>query len=95
MSKKFIVTTDNGGNEIERKPMINHPIESYLDYSVSEMLDLYYQATAEMYSKARKVTLLEGYLVNLLNGKALDAEQLAVTIEAGNNILDAINEVQR
>lgn len=95
MSKKYIVTTDDNGNEIERKPMTNHPIESYLDYSVSEMLDLYYQATAEFYSKARKVTLLEGYLISILNGKVLDAEQLALSIEAGNNIIEAIEEVRK
>lgn len=95
MSKKFIVTTDNDGNETERKPMTSHPIESYLDYSVSEMLDLYYQSTAELYSKARKVTLLEGYLISLLNGKALNDDELQLSIEAGNNIIEAINEVQR
>lgn len=95
MRKKYIVTTDNDGNEIERKPMTNQPIESYLDYSVSEMLDLYYQATAELYSKARKVTLLEGYLISLLNGKALKEDELLLSIEAGNNIIEAINEVQR
>lgn len=95
MRKKYIVTTDNDGNEIERKPMTNQPIESYLDYSVSEMLDLYYQSTAELYSKARKVTLLEGYLISLLNGKALKEDELLLSIEAGNNIIEAINEVQR
>lgn len=95
MTKKFIVTTDDNGNEIERKPMTNHPIESYLDYSVSEMLDLYYQATAEFYSKARKVTLLEGYLISLLGGKALEADELVLSIEAGNNIIQAIEEVQK
>lgn len=95
MSKKYIVTTDDNGKEIERKPMINHPIESYLDYSISEMLDLYYQATAELYSKARKVTLLEGYLISLLNGKVLKEDELQLSIEAVNNIIEAINEVQR
>lgn len=95
MSKKYIVTTDDNGNEVERKPMTNHPIESYLDYSVSEMLDLYYQATAELYSKARKVTLLEGYLISLLNGKILKEDELQLSIEAGNNIIQTIEEVQR
>lgn len=95
MTKKYIITTDNDGNEIERKPMTNHLIESYLDYSVSEMLDLYYQATAELYSKARKVTLLEGYLISLLNGKILKEDELQLSIEAGNNIIQTIEEVQK
>lgn len=87
--KRYYIEEDDKGKEIKRK-LTTFDSDDFTQLSDDELLNAYYQATAEFYSKARHVKKIEKDLIDReidLRGK------LDMVIEAGNNIIEAIEEV--
>lgn len=89
MIKKYYVKVNEKGEEIERKLSTHNDIDNFMEFSKDEMLDMYYQASAELSSKARKVDLIEGYLNNAFKDDLLTKDQDELLKQAHNNIIDA------
>ena len=91
MVKHFFVEEDDNGKEVKRKltTFDNDDLTQLSDY---DLLEAYYQSTAEFYSKARKITRIE---------KEIEARNVYLSYhedalaQAGNNIIEAIEEVNR
>lgn len=89
--KRFYVEEDDNGKEVKRKltTFDNDDLTQLSDY---DLLEAYYQSTAEFYSKARKITRIE---------KEIEARNVYLSyhedalVQAGNNIIEAIEEVNR
>lgn len=89
MIKKYYIKVNEKGEEVERKLTTSNDIDNFMEFSKDEMLGMYYQASAELSSKARKVDLIEGYLNNAFKDEPLTKEQDELIKEAHNNIIDA------
>lgn len=88
MIKKFYIEEEDG-KEIKRKQTI-FDNDDLTQLSDDDLLEAYYQSTAEFYSKARRIKIIEKALIDRkidLRGK------LDIVTEAGNNIIEAIEEV--
>lgn len=88
MNRYYVEENDNG-EEIKRKLTI-FDNDDLTQLSDDDLLEAYYQSTAEFYSKARRIKITEKALIDRkidLRGK------LDIVTEAGNNIIEAINEV--
>ena len=87
--KRYYVEEDNNGKEIKRI-LTTFDDDDLTQLSDDELLEAYYQSTAEFYSKARRIKITEKTLIDRkidLRGK------LDIVAEAGNNIIEAIDEV--
>lgn len=98
--RKYFVTVDDDGKEIKRTLTTYHEEEDYDTMSLEELAEVYYEATAEFSSKARKIKLLEELISKrhhkgeYLNLNELTQNEIDRTlIEASNNILDAQEEI--
>lgn len=90
MNKKYYVTVNEKGEEVERKLTSTNDVDNFLEFSLDEMLDIYYQTSAELSSKARKLDLVINYIENISKGKELTKEQKLVLMDASNNITDVM-----
>ena len=88
--KRYYIEEENG-KEVKRKltTFDNDDLTQFSDY---DLLEAYYQSTAEFYSKARKITRIE---------KEIEARNVYLSYhedtlaQAGNNIIEAMEEVNR
>lgn len=100
--KKYFVTVNDEGKEIKRTLTTFHEEEDFESMTLQELSEVYYEASAEFASKARKVTLLED-LINKRHhsGEYLESDELVQNevdrnmIEAGNNIIDGLEEINK
>lgn len=90
MNKKYYIVVNEKGEEIERKLTTHNDVDNFLEFSLDEMLDIYYQVSAELSSKARKLDLVQNYVINILGDKALNKDQEQLVKDADNNITDTI-----
>lgn len=90
MDKKYYIVVNEKGEEIERKLTTTNDVDNFLEFSLDEMLDIYYQVSAELSSKARKLDLVQNYVINILGDKALNKDQEQLVKDADNNITDTI-----
>lgn len=87
--KRYYIEENDNGEEVKRK-LTTFDNDDLTQLSGDDLLEAYYQSTAEFYSKARHVRKTEKALIDRkidLRGK------LDIVAEAGNNILEAIEEV--
>ena len=87
--KRYYIEEDDNGKEVKRKLTI-FDNDDLTKLSDDDLLEAYYQSTAEFYSKARHIKITEKALIDRkidLRGK------LDIVTEAGNNIIEAIEEV--
>lgn len=87
--KRYYIEEDDNGKEVKRK-LTTFDNDDLTQLSDDELLEVYYQSTAEFYSKARRIKITEKTLIDRkidLRGK------LDIVTEAGNNIIEAIEEV--
>lgn len=63
--RKYYIEVDDKGNEVERKLTTFNELEDLESMDLDELAEVYYTATAELYSKARKVVLIESLLKKL------------------------------
>lgn len=90
MNKKYYIVVNEKGEEVERKLTTTNDVDNFLEFSLDEMLDIYYQVSAELSSKARKLDLVQNYVINILGDKALNKDQEQLVKDADNNITDTI-----
>lgn len=90
MNKKYYIVVNEKGEEVERKLTTTNDVDNFLDFDLDEMLDIYYQVSAELSSKARKLDLVQNYVINILGDKALNKDQEQLVKDADNNITDTI-----
>lgn len=88
MNKKYYIEVNEKGEEVERKLTSTNDVDNFLEFSLDEMLDIYYQVSAELSSKARKLDLVENYITNTSKGKELTKEQKRLLMDVHNNITD-------
>lgn len=87
--KRYYIEEDDNGKEVKRK-LTTFDNDDLTQLSDDELLGVYYQSTAEFYSKALRIKITEKALIDRkidLRGK------LDIVTEAGNNIIEAIEEV--
>lgn len=91
--KKYYVTVDDNGKEVGRKLTTHHEVEDFDSMTTLELSEVYYEASAEFASKARKVSLLE----NLLRKRQHSKEHFELSdrelTEIDRNILEASNNI--
>lgn len=87
--KRYYIEENDEGKEIKRKltTFDNDDLTQLSDY---DLLEAYYQSTAEFYSKARKITRIEKEIETRNVYLSYHEDTLA---QAGNNIIEAIDEV--
>lgn len=90
MNKKYYIVVNEKGEEIERKLTTTNDVDNFLEFDLDEMLDIYYQVSAELSSKARKLDLVQNYVINILGDKALNKDQEQLVKDADNNITDTM-----
>lgn len=88
MNKKYYIEVNEKGEEVERKLTSTNDVDNFLEFSLDEMLDIYYQVSAELSSKARKLDLVENYIANISKGKEFTKEQKQLLMDVHNNITD-------
>lgn len=88
MIKKYYVEINEKGEEVKRTLTTSNDVDNFLEFSLDEMLDIYYQVSAELSSKARKLDLVENYITNISKGKELTKEQRQILMDASNNVTD-------
>ena len=87
--KRYYIEENDNGEEVKRK-LTTFDNDDLTRLSDDDLLEAYYQSTAEFYSKARRIKITEKALIDRkidLRGK------LDIVTEAGNNIIEAIEEV--
>ncbi|MDN6409368.1 MAG: hypothetical protein L0J76_04565 [Tetragenococcus halophilus] len=87
--KRFYIEEDDNGKEIKRK-LTTFDNDDLTQLSDDDLLEAYYESTAEFYSKARKITRIEKE-IETRNVYLTDYEDTLAF--AGNNIIEAIEEV--
>ena len=87
--KRYYVEENDNGEEVKRKLTI-FDNDDLTQLSDDELLTVYYESTAEFYSKARKITRIEKEIENR-DVYLTDNEDTLVF--AGSNILEAIEEI--
>lgn len=100
--KKYFVTVNDEGKEIKRTLTTFHEEEDFESMTLQELSEVYYEASAEFASKARKITLLED-LINKSHhsGEYLESDELVQNevdrnmIEASNNIIGVWEEMNK
>lgn len=90
MNKKYYIEVNEKGEEVERKLTTHNDVDNFLEFDLDEMLDIYYQVSAELSSKARKLDLVQNYVINILGDKTLNKDQEQLVKDADNNITDTI-----
>lgn len=87
--KRYYIEEDDNGKEIKRK-LATFDNDDLTQLSDDDLLEAYYQSTAEFYSKARHIKRTEKSLID----RKIDLRgRLDILTEAGNNIIEAIEEV--
>lgn len=87
--KRYYVEENDNGEEIKRK-LTTFDNDDLTQLSDDDLLEAYYQSTAEFYSKARKITQIEK---EIETRKIYLADHEDTLVFAGNNIIEAIEEV--
>ena len=87
--KRYYIEEDDNGKEVKRK-LTTFDNDDLAQFSDDDLLELYYQSTAEFYSKARKIKQIEKEIVTR-NIYLTGHEDTLVF--ARNNIIEAIEEV--
>lgn len=62
--KRYYIEIDDDGNETKRKQTVHETIEMK-ELNLEEQLDVFYEATAEMLSKVRKVNMMFDEIVQV------------------------------
>lgn len=88
MNKKYYIEVNEKGEEVKRTLTTTNDVDNFLEFSLDEMLDIYYQVSAELSSKARKLDLVENYIANISKGKEFTKEQKQLLMDVHNNITD-------
>lgn len=89
MIKKYYIEEEYG-KEIKRKLTTTNDVQSLSEFTKDEILDMYYQTTAELYSKARKIKLLEDHLELITSGVVMSENEHNIIVDAGNNIIETV-----
>lgn len=89
MIKKYYIEEEDG-KEVKRKLSTTNDLQDLSNFSKKEVLEMYYQTSAELYSKARKVKLLENHLEKTTSGVVMDENEHNVIVDAGNNIIETV-----
>lgn len=87
--KRYYIEEDDNGKEVKRK-LTTFDNDDLTQFSDDDLLEVYYQSTAEFYSKARKITNIEKE-IKTRNIYLTDREDTLVF--AWNNIVEAIKEI--
>lgn len=90
MIKKYYVEVNEKGEEVKRTLTTSNDVDNFLEFSLDEMLDIYYQVSAELSSKARKLDLVENYIINISKDNDFTKEQRRILMDASNNVTDTI-----
>lgn len=96
--RRYFVEVDDKGNETKRTLTTFQEQDDLETMSDLELTEVYYQATAELSSKARKITMIEKLLEKrvLPNHNTAEGREIELNlIEGGNNILDAQEELNK
>lgn len=94
--RRYFVEVDDKGNEIKRTLTTFQEQDDLESMSLLELSEVYYQASAELSSKARKITMLERLIQEK---RAIDfftpeGREIELNfIEGGNNIAEAMEEL--
>ncbi len=89
MIKKYYIEEEDG-KEVKRKLSTTNDLQDLSNFSKEEVLDMYYQTSAELYSKARKIKLLENHLEKTTSGVVMDEDEHNIITDAGNNVIETI-----
>lgn len=95
--RKYYIEVDDKGNETKRTLTTFQEQDDLESMSLLELSEVYYQASAELSSKARKITMLERLIrehpdeTDYLEPK--DNEIELNFLEGGNNIAEAMEEL--
>jgi hypothetical protein len=87
--KKYYIEEEDG-KEVKRKLSTTNDLQDLSNFSKEEVLDMYYQTSAELYSKARKIKLLENHLEKTTSGVVMDEDEHNIITDAGNNVIETI-----
>lgn len=96
--RRYFVEVDDKGNETKRTLTTFQEQDDLESMSDLELTEVYYQATAELSSKARKITMIEKLLEKRVfpNHNTAEGREIELNlIEGGNNILDAQEELNK
>lgn len=94
--RKYYIEVDDKGNETKRTLTTFQEQDDLESMSLLELSEVYYQASAELSSKARKITMLERLIQEK---RAIDfftpeGREIELNfIEGGNNIAEAMEEL--
>lgn len=94
--RKYYIEVDDKGNETKRTLTTFQEQDDLESMSLLELSEVYYQATAEFSSKARKISMIERLIQEK---RAIDfftpeGREIELNfIEGGNNIAEAMEEV--
>ena len=86
--KRFYVEEDDNGKEIKRK-LTTFANDDLTQFSDNELETLYYESSAQFLAKAMHFMKIENELFSRKNVIVSDE----ILINAGNNIIEAINQV--
>lgn len=94
--RKYYIEVDDKGNETKRTLTTFQEQDDLESMSLLELSEVYYQASAELSSKARKITMLERLIQEK---RAIDfftpeGREIELNfIEGSNNIAEAMEEL--
>lgn len=94
--RKYYIEVDDKGNETKRTLTTFQEQDDLESMSLLELSEVYYQASAELSSKARKITMLERLIQEKRAIDFFTPERREIElnfIEGGNNIAEAMEEL--
>lgn len=94
--RRYFVEVDDKGNETKRTLTTFQEQDDFESMSLLELSEVYYQATAELSSKARKISMIEGLIREKppINFQTPEGREIELNfIEGGNNIADTMEEL--
>lgn len=94
--RKYYIEIDDKGNETKRTLTTFQEQDDFESMSLLELSEVYYQASAELSSKARKITMIEGLIRQQppINFQTPEGREIELNfIEGGNNIADTMEEL--
>lgn len=94
--RRYFVEVDDKGNETKRTLTTFQEQDDLETMSLLELSEVYYQATAELSSKARKITMIERLIREqpAIDFQTPEGREIELNfIEGGNNIAEAMEEV--
>lgn len=94
--RRYFIEVDDKGNETKRTLTTFQEQEDFESMTMLELSEVYYQTSAELSSKARKISMIEGLIREqpAMDFQTPEGREIELNfLEGGNNIADAMEEL--